>query len=503
LTCATLGASASTPEHDEHAAITVFAAASLTDAVTEIAERFERDTRHRVRLSFAASSTLARQIATGAPADIYISGNVRWMDYLAEQDLIKPTTRRDVVNNRLVLIASEKAAGIDVRFEPDFDWRSVLHGRLAIADPSHAPAGIYAQQALTSLGWWNTLHDRTAPAANVRDALRLVETRQCDFGIVYASDVSPGSNVRVIATFPETTHEAIRYPAAVVNPLMPRNQATQSAARSFVDRLASSVAADIFERHGFAPIDSRTTVADSAPTETNTGKVSAGITSQEWSALLLSLKVAACCIAVLALPGIACGWLLARGRFPGKMLLDILVHAPLVLPPIVTGYLVLLVLGRGGLLGKHLNAVFGVNIAFTWYGAVIVAAIMGFPLMVRSVRLAVELVDRRIEQAASTLGANPLRVWLTVTLPLALPGVVAGLFLAFARSLGEFGATITFAGNIEGQTRTLPLAIFTSIQTPGGDAPAMRLALISVLLSVGALAASAIVERRLRLAREV
>lgn len=220
------------------------------------------------------------------------------------------------------------------------------------------------------------------------------------------------------------------------------------------------------------------------------------LTSAEWSALLLSLRVAGWSVVIMLVPGIAVAWLLARKRFPGKVLLDALVHLPLALPPVVVGYLLLLALGRRGWIGGALHDYWAIDIAFTWKGAAIASAVMGFPLLVRGVRLAIELVDQRIEQAARTLGASPMRVFFTITLPLAMPGVVAGLMLAFARSLGEFGATITFAGNIEGMTRTLPVAIFTYTQMPGGDAPALRLALISIGVSFAALVVSELLARR-------
>ena len=199
----------------------------------------------------------------------------------------------------------------------------------------------------------------------------------------------------------------------------------------------------------------------------------------------------------MLLPGIGVAWLLARKQFYGKVLLDALVHLPLVLPPVVVGYLLLMCFGRRGWIGGWLHENFGIDIAFTWKAAAIAAAVMGFPLLVRAVRLAIELVDVRIEQAARTLGASPWRVFITITLPLSLPGVLAGAVLAFARSLGEFGATITFAGNIEGVTRTLPVAVFTYTQVPGGDGPAMRLVLISVALSLIALVGSELLARRI------
>ncbi len=222
------------------------------------------------------------------------------------------------------------------------------------------------------------------------------------------------------------------------------------------------------------------------------------ISPEEWSALWLSLQVAAWSVAMMTLPGIALAWVLARKQFRGKVLVDALVHLPLVLPPVVVGYLLLAVLGRRGAVGRWLSESLGVDIAFTWRAAAIAAAIMGFPLLVRSARLAMELVDQRVEQAARTLGASPLRVFMTITLPLSFSGLLTGVILAFARSLGEFGATITFAGNIEGETRTLPVAIFTYMQVPGGDAPAMRLVFISVIVSVLALSCAELLARRNR-----
>ena len=221
------------------------------------------------------------------------------------------------------------------------------------------------------------------------------------------------------------------------------------------------------------------------------------LTTEEWSAVLLSLKVAGVAVLAMLLPGIACGWLLARRRFPGRSLLDALIHLPLVLPPVVVGYLLLRSVGRRGWLGGWLYEHFGLDLAFTWKAAAIASTVMGFPLLVRAVRLAIEATDPRLEAAAATLGAGPLRIFCTVTLPLALPGLLAGAVLAFARSLGEFGATIMVAGNIEGVTRTIPLAIFSEVQTPGGDASAMRLVVIAVIVSFVALLVSELLSRRL------
>ncbi|HWL66815.1 MAG TPA: molybdate ABC transporter permease subunit [Geminicoccus sp.] len=224
----------------------------------------------------------------------------------------------------------------------------------------------------------------------------------------------------------------------------------------------------------------------------------AWLTPQEWTAVLLSLRVAT--VATLwSLPfGLLVAMLLARGRFPGRALLDTLVHLPLVLPPVVTGYLLLLTFGRRAPVGGFLAEQFGIVFAFRWTGAVLACAIMAFPLMVRAIRLSIEAVDRRLEQAAGTLGAHPAWVFLTVTLPLILPGIVAGMILSFAKALGEFGATITFVSNIPGETQTLPSAIYTLTQIPDGEAGAMRLVLVAVAISMAALIGSELLARRVQ-----
>ncbi|MCE1236530.1 MAG: molybdate ABC transporter permease subunit [Hyphomicrobiales bacterium] len=219
-------------------------------------------------------------------------------------------------------------------------------------------------------------------------------------------------------------------------------------------------------------------------------------TAQEWTAIALSLKVGAIAT-VASLPvAIAVAWLLARGRFPGKALVDGLVHLPLVLPPVVTGWLLLLTFGRRAPIGAFLAEHFGLVFSFRWTGAALAAAVMGFPLMVRAIRLSIEAIDERIEQAAASLGAPPLWVFATVTLPLAARGIAAGAVLAFAKALGEFGATITFVSNIPGQTQTIPAAIYTYTQTPGGDFGALKLSLVAAVLAFGALVASEIAVRR-------
>jgi molybdate transport system permease protein len=216
---------------------------------------------------------------------------------------------------------------------------------------------------------------------------------------------------------------------------------------------------------------------------------------EEWSAVALSLQVSFWAT-LLSLPlGIFVAYALARWTFPGKQLLNGLVHLPLILPPVVTGYILLLTFGTRGPVGSFL-ADWGIVLAFRWTGAAVAAAVMAFPLMVRAIRLSIEAIDPKLEQASATLGAPPVWVFLTVTLPMALPGIVAGTILAFAKAMGEFGATITFVSNIPGQTRTIPSAIYAFLQVPGGEGAAMTLVIVSVVVAMGALILSEVIGRR-------
>ncbi|TMK36687.1 MAG: molybdate ABC transporter permease subunit [Alphaproteobacteria bacterium] len=220
---------------------------------------------------------------------------------------------------------------------------------------------------------------------------------------------------------------------------------------------------------------------------------------EELTAIRLSLRVAFWAMLGSLPVGIAVALLLSRGQFWGKSLLNVIVHLPLVIPPVVTGYILLLLFGRRGLIGEFFADRLGIVFAFRWTGAALACAVMGFPLLVRSIRLSLDAIDRRLEDAAGTLGANAMWIFVTITLPLILPGILAGMILSFARALGEFGATITFVSNIPGETQTLPTAIYMLIQVPGGDLAALRLTLVSIAISMLALFASeALIERATR-----
>ncbi|MET0251463.1 MAG: molybdate ABC transporter permease subunit [Novosphingobium sp.] len=218
--------------------------------------------------------------------------------------------------------------------------------------------------------------------------------------------------------------------------------------------------------------------------------------TDEWQIVALSLKVSGVAVALTLPVAFALAWVLARTRFVGKVVLDAVVHLPLVLPPVVTGWLLLIAFGNNGAIGRWMGETLGISVMFRWTGAALAAAVMALPLMVRAMRISIEAVDRRLEDAARTLGATPLRTFWTVTVPLASPGLLAAAVLGLARSLGEFGATITFVSNIPGETRTIPLAIYGALQTPGGEAVVTRLSVVAVLLSLVALVTSELLARR-------
>ncbi len=467
--------------------VTVFAAAGTTGPIRRVAERFRRAGLGTARISLHASSTLAGQIAAGAPAHVFLSAHPRWVDHLVEEGFARRGDCTDLLGNALSLIAPRESDWT-VSPAPSSDLASAFVGPLAVGEVEHVPVGIYAAEAMRSLGWWDALVGRLVQAHTTKAVLRFVETKQAAAGIVYRSDAVSSRRVRIVADLPGDAHAPIRFVAALLEP-------DHATARAFYDYLRSPEARDIFRSAGFEPLGEPAALpARSAEAST----VWWGLSSREWSALRVSLAVASAAVAVAAVPGVALGVVLARGRFRGKGLLDAMVHAPLVMPPVATGYLLLLTLGRNGPVGGWLERWLGWRLAFTWQAAVAASAVMGLPLLVRGVRLAVELVDRRLEQAAATLGASRARVFATVTLPLALPGVISGLVLAFARSLGEFGATATFAGNVDGVTRTLPLAVYTLTQTPDGQGAAFRLVAISLAVSLAALGASEALSRRAR-----
>jgi molybdate transport system permease protein len=463
-------------------AITVFAAAGSMHAINEITRHFHQKTGRQVNVNFASSSVLAKQICAGADFDIYLSANPKWMDYVQEKNLIAVESRQELMGDRLVLIAPAEST-IDYSGLTVEEMLRQTNGPISMGDPSHVPCGMYAKQALTAMGYWEVISGRIIPTSNVRSTQQSVEIGECPLGLVYQAGAKMSDDVRIIHTFNASLHKPIRFTVAA---------APNDSGADFLNFLRQSESKNIIVRSGFTlcdPVSVNVRSTDSFVSD------SAG---NEWQAFRISLKVAFACTLLVAVPGILLGTLLARKRFFGDSLVNAVVHLPLVVPPVVTGYLALVLLGKNSAVGGWLYETCGISFAFSWTGAVLVAAIMGFPLLVRSVKTAVEMIDQRYSYAANTLGAGPARTFFTITLPLAGPGVLAGLILAFTRCLGEFGATAMFAGNIPGKTQTLSLAIYNFTQIPGAESATMRLVGISILLSFVAMLGSEILARRMK-----
>lgn len=457
--------------------VRIAAAASVAAALEEAVASWSADTGVPVQRNVASSGRLARQILSGAPHDLFLSANLQWVRALDEAGRLDEA--RPLLGNRIVAVARD----------PDRAWPPQLgpDERFAMGDPDAVPAGAYGREALQATGLWPDLAPRLVPTADTLAAVQLARRGEVAFAIGYATDSRNVHALHVIHTIDRRHHRPVRYPLAVLRGASP-------AARRLGQWLHGPDAAALFERHGFEVL---VHTPPAVPPESDAPSPAAAPESL-WRPLWLSLQVAFCCTLAVALPGILLGWYLARHRGPWQTALEAILHAPLVLPPVVTGYLLLLALGREGWLGRHLHHWFGVAFTFQLAGAVLAAAIMATPLLVRAVKVAVELVDPGLEQAAELMGASQARTLVTVTLPLAMPGILCGLVLAFARCLGEFGATITFAGNIAGRTRTLSLAIFTALQRPGQEGAATRLLMVSLALCLASLAASELLAHRMR-----
>ncbi len=461
----------------------VFAAASLTDVLHDLGERFRERTGVRPRFHLGPSEALATQILKGAPADIFLSAGPGPMNRLETAGRLAPRTRRDLLRNRMVVVTSaRRPAGIATLA----DLGGAGIGRIAIGDPHTSPAGVYAVEALERSGLWPVLRDRLVRAGDVRAALAFVAAGEADAGIVYATDARIESGVRIALTVPESLHSPIVYPAARV-----ADGPAPSEAQRFLDHLSEPSARSLFARAGFEPAGPAGSPSPaSAPPPEERGDARAG--ESFVGPLLISIRVAAVSV-LIGLPlALLCARLLTRRRFPGRLALETALNLPLVLPPVATGYFLLLLLSREGPLGS-LWSLAGASLVFTWEAAALAAAVISFPLMLRAAQVSFASIDPRLPAMARTLGASRARAFFTVTLPMALPGVVAAVLLGFARSLGEFGATMMVAGNIPGVTQTLPLAIFTSVQI-GSDRTALGLCALSVLLAFGSLAAIRLIE---------
>ena len=442
-----------TPAAAQDKSLTIFAAASMKNALDEIDAAYTAKTGVKITVSYAASSALAKQIEQGAPADVFISADTDWMDYAIGKKTINEPTRVNLLGNSIVLIAPKDSKVDNVNIGAGFDLAKLAgDGKIATGDVKSVPVGKYAKAALEKLGSWQ------AAESEIRDGRK--RARRADAGGARRS----GARHRLFDRRQGRTrrqdrrHLPGRFPSG--DHLSRRGDHHREAGDDGLSRLP---ALDRGEDH---PREIRLQVSRQ-PFD-----LMFDISPAEWTAILLSLRVAVVATLVATPFGIALAWLLARHEFWGKSILDALVHLPLVLPPVVTGYLLLLTFGRRGLVGAWLADNLGIVFAFRWTGAALACGIMSFPLLVRPIRLSIEAIDRRLEQASSTLGAAPWQVFATVTLPLALPGMLAGMVLGFAKAIGEFGATITFVSNIPGETQTISSAIYSLIQTPDGDTAA-------------------------------
>jgi molybdate transport system permease protein len=460
----------------------VLAASSLADVLPAVADAWRAEGGAEVRFSFDATSRLAPQAFRGAPGDLFFSADRAWMDWLVERGGVAPASVRDFLGNELVAVVP---VGATVPVMPD-DLAS--SPRLAMAG-ENVPAGRYVRDALEAAGVWERLEGRIVRGGSVRGTLEWVARGEVDAGVVYRTDALSEEDVVLAFAFPTESYRPVRYPVGVL-----ATSSHPALASEFLDFSSGPRGREVFARAGFVLGEDVSASRAWEPQSASLPSVS--------SAIRISILVAI--LATLAgLPlAVGVGFVLARRDFAGKAVVSTLALAPLVVPPVVTGFLLLSLLGSGSPVGRWLSAT-GLPVPFTLLGAAIAAMVVGFPLYVLSVRNAFEAVDPHYEELSWTLGVPPRRTFLRVSLPLALPGIAAGALLAFARALGEFGATVVLAGNVEGSTRTIALAVYTLLESPGGNRTTWILVGASVALSLAALIGFETLGRRQRRKLEV
>ena len=451
--------------------VAVFAAASLEAPLSELAERYSERYGVDVRVSFGGSQALARQIALGAPADVFFSAGAPPMRSLVGEGLVNPEDVASPLSNELVIVAPPALApsltSLESLAAPGVE-------AVAMVNPDLGPAGWYAARALSSAGLRDALRPKTVETGDVRAALAAVSNGVADAGFVYRTDARTAPDLRAAFAVPPSLHPPIRYQVAPVT-----GSANPRAARELAGFLASAEAAAVFAASGFIVEDSAPPPASAPPPPSRTSALG-GIPIRT---LAITLQVAIAATLMDIPLALALGWLVVKKRVRGRFILDALASLPLALPPVAIGYALLLVVGPNGPVGRVAEELFGARIVLTWFAAALAAAAVSFPLMARAFMSAMDGVDERTERAARTLGAGPMRVFFTITLPTARRGVLAGALLGFVRALSEFGATIVVAGNVRGQTQTLPLAIYENIQL-GRDAQTLILAALSIALAV-------------------
>jgi molybdate transport system permease protein len=475
----------------------ILAAASLIDLLPRIGALWEERGGIPVRFSFDATSRLAPQTLQGVPADILFSADTGWMNWVAEREGIREETRVDLLSNGMVVIVTQGSGFVPATAE---ELASPFLRNLAMAG-ENVPAGRYGRAALESTGAWGPVADKVVRAGNVRGVLEWVALGEAEAGVVYRTDALSESRVTVAFAFPAGAHRPITYPAAVL-----RHAPYPEVARAFLSFCRSPEAVEVIRDAGFnVPYGTEASPAGAFP-DTGAGALTQGPATAElavptlpnpWSAIRLSFLVALGATLAGFVPAVWLGWILARKEFVGKSVVATVALAPLVLPPVVTGFLLLSLLGTQSPVGAWLAAT-GLPIPFTLLGATLAALTVGLPLYVVSVRNAFQAVDPSYEEVSWTLGRHPWPTFLRVTFPLALPGIAAGAVLAFARALGEFGATVVLAGNVEGSTRTIALAVYTLLESPRGREAIWVLVGASVILSLLALLGYEVLSRRQR-----
>ncbi len=473
----TLGVGVRLQDPDGEPPLVVLAASSLQDVLPAVARVWEKAGGIGVRFSFDATSRLAPQIFRGVPADVFISADGEWMKWLEERGSVDSTVVFPLVTNELVFVVPESTRsvpGAPAELEsPEFEI-------LALAG-DNVPAGRYARIALERAGAWDGVASKVIRGGSVRGALEWVATGEADGGVVYRTDALTEHRVRVAFSLGGEGYPEVVYPGALT--AQARNP---ELARDFLAFLRGPEAMAIFGDAGFGRADSGRTVIQVPSSLVN-----------PWSAVRLSLVVALGAVILGLIPAVGVGWMLARRDFFGKSFVSLFFMAPLVVPPVVTGFLVLSVLGRGSFIGGMLDSI-GLPVPFTLLGAVVAALVVGFPLYTMAIRSSFDTIERRFEEVSWTLGAPPGLTFRRISLPLALPGIAAGAVLAFARALGEFGATIVLAGNMEGETRTIALAIYALLESPSGRGVMWTLIIASVTLSLIALLGFETLVRRQR-----
>ena len=462
-----------TTEEASDSVLLVLAAASLADVLPRIGDEWERLGGTPLVFSFDATSRLAVQASQSGAGDIFFSADPQWIRWLEEQGTVSFGSAVHFAANELVIAVSRD---VSVPVEPD---KLLGFERIALAG-ENVPAGKYAQTALERAGVWSEIEENVVRGGSVRGALEWVVRGEVPAGIVYRTDAEAAPSVSIAFVF-----EGPEYPQAQYWGVPLGSTAYEESAADFVNFVLGDAGQSLLREAGFSPPQSF--VAD--------GEAGDDLVASISSAVRLSLIVALLATLVGLVPAVGLGWVLARRDFRGKTVLSTIVTAPLVIPPVVTGFLLLSVLGASTPLGG-LIASLGFPVPFTILGASIAALVVGLPLYVISVRGAFEAVDPMYEELSWTLGSSPWKTFFRVSLPLALPGIAAGAVLAFARSLGEFGATVVLAGNVEGSTRTIALAVYTLLESPTGREAVWVLVGASVMISLIALLGFEALSRR-------